>query len=68
MDDHCAAPEPFDAADTAFRLLYAGPQPLALHAARVAADLPDRPVPLVELRVLLPEEAPCHDTHPRRGR
>ena len=46
-------PEPFDAADTAFRLLCAGPQPLALHAAKVAAGLPDRPVPLDELRVLL---------------
>jgi hypothetical protein len=53
MDDHTAAPEPFDAADTAFRLLCAGPQPLALHASRVAAGLPDRPVPLDELRALL---------------
>ena len=53
MDDHSAAPEPFDAADTAFRLLCAGPQPLALHASKVAAGLPDRPVPLDELRVLL---------------
>jgi len=53
MDDHSAAPEPFDAADTAFRLLCAGPQPLALHASRVAVGLPDRPVPLDELRVLL---------------
>ena len=53
MDDHSAAPEPFDAADAAFRLLCAGPQPLALHAAEVAAGLPDRPVPLDELRVLL---------------
>ena len=53
MDDHSAAPEPFDAADAAFRLLCAGPQPLALHASKVAAGLPDRPVPLDELRVLL---------------
>jgi len=53
MDDHSAAPEPFDAADAAFRLLCAGPQPLALRAAKVAAGLPDRPVPLDELRVLL---------------
>ena len=53
MDDHSAAPEPFDAAEVAFRLLCAGPQPLALHAAKVAAGLPDRPVPLDELRVLL---------------
>ena len=36
MDDHSAAPEPFDAADAAFRLLCAGPQPLALHAAKVS--------------------------------
>ena len=34
MDNHPAAPEPFDAADAAFRLLCAGPQPLALHASR----------------------------------
>ena len=53
MDNHSAAPEPFDAADAAFRLLCTGPQPLALHASRVAAGLPDRPVPLDELRVLL---------------
>ena len=53
MDDHSAAPEPFDAADAAFRMLCACPQPLALHAAKVAAGLPDRPVPLDELRVLL---------------
>src|SRR5260370_18995257 len=52
MDDH-TAPEPFDAADTAFRLLCAGPQPLALHASKVAAGLPDRLVPVDELRVLL---------------
>jgi hypothetical protein len=53
MDDHPAAPEPFDAAETAFRLLCAGPQPLSLHAAKVAAGLPDRPVPVDELRVVL---------------
>jgi hypothetical protein len=53
MDDVSAAPEPFDAADTAFRLLCAGPRPLALHAAKVAAGLPDRLVPVDELRVLL---------------
>src|ERR1700692_2475396 len=53
MDDYSASPEPFDAADTAFRLLCAGPQPLALHASKVAAGLPDRPVPVDELRVLL---------------
>ncbi len=53
MDDYSASPEPFDAADAAFRLLCAGPQPLALHASKVAAGLPGRPVPLDELRVLL---------------
>ena len=53
MDDHSASPEPFDAADAAFRLLCAGPQPLAVHASKIAAGLPDRPVPLDELRVLL---------------
>ncbi len=53
MYDHAASPEPFDAADAAFRLLCAGPQPLAVHASKIAAGLPDRPVPLGELRVLL---------------
>src|SRR6185437_9215438 len=53
MDNHPDGPEPFDAADAAFRLLCAGPQPLALHASKIAAGLPDRPVPLDELRVLL---------------
>jgi hypothetical protein len=53
MDDHPAAPEPFEAAESAFALLCAGPAPLALHTSRIAAGLPDRPVPLDELRVLL---------------
>src|SRR6202042_1297084 len=53
MDNHPDGPEPFDAADTAFRLLCAGPQPMALHAAKVPGALPDRPVPLDELRVPL---------------
>jgi hypothetical protein len=42
-----------DAVDAAFRLLTAGPRPLAVHASQLAAGLPDRPVPLDELRVLL---------------
>jgi hypothetical protein len=42
-----------DAADAAFRLLAAGPQPLAVHASRLAEGLPDRLVPLDELRVML---------------
>jgi hypothetical protein len=45
--------EALDAVDAAFRLLTSGPQPLAVHAARLAAGLPDRLVPLDELRVLL---------------
>ncbi len=53
MDNHPDGPEPFDAADAAFRLLCAGPRPLALNASRLATGLPDRPVPLDELRVLL---------------
>jgi hypothetical protein len=50
MDDHLT---PLDALEAAFRRLAAGPQPLALHASRLAAGLPDRPVPIDELRVLL---------------
>jgi len=53
MGNHPASPGFFDTAEAAFRLLCADPQPLALHAAKVAAGLPDRPVPLNELRVLL---------------
>ncbi len=44
---------PLDSADASFRALTAGPQPLALHAASLASGLPDRLVPLDELRVLL---------------
>lgn len=42
-----------DTADAAFRLLTAGPQPLSLHASHLVEGLPDRLVPLDELRVLL---------------
>jgi hypothetical protein len=44
---------PLDSADASFRALTTGPQPLALHAASLAAGLPDRLVPLDELRALL---------------
>ena len=53
MDNHFDSADALDAADAAFRLLCAGPRPLSLHASRLAAGLPDRPVPLDELRVLL---------------
>ena len=46
-------PGVLDAADAAFRLLAAGPRPLGLHASRLAPGLPDRLVPVTELRVLL---------------
>jgi hypothetical protein len=67
------SPEPFDAAETAFRLLCAGPQPLALHASKLAAGLPDRPVPLDELRVrenqdlsaICPCRSSCSPWNPR---
>src|SRR5439155_15902321 len=51
---HRPAPlDALDAADAAFRLLAAGPRPLGLHASRLAPGLPDRLVPVTELRVLL---------------
>jgi hypothetical protein len=64
MDHHATPPtdgglcpagplDALDAAEYAFRLLTTGPRPLALHAAHHAAGLPDRPVPLDELRVML---------------
>lgn len=52
-----ASPEerlgPFDTADSAFHALTTGPHPLALNPARLAAGLPDRMMPLSELRALL---------------
>ena len=64
MDHRLAPPHPatgrcpaslgaLDSVDAAFRLLTTGPQPLAVHASRLAPGLPDRLVPLDELRVLL---------------
>jgi hypothetical protein len=44
---------PLDSADAAFRALTTGPRPLALNPARLARGLPDRPVPLSELKALL---------------
>src|SRR6266571_119431 len=44
---------PLDAADAAFRALTTGPRPLALNPARLAPGLPDRQVPLGELKALL---------------
>jgi hypothetical protein len=44
---------PLDAADAAFRLLAAGPRPLALNPGALAPGLPRRLVPVDELRVLL---------------
>src|SRR5450755_2153130 len=44
---------PLDSADASFRALTTGPLPLALHPASLAAGLPDRLVPLDELRALL---------------
>jgi hypothetical protein len=46
-------PGPLEEVAAAFRLLTSGPQPLALHAAGLAAGLPDRLVPLDEITVLL---------------
>lgn len=44
---------PLDSADAAFRALTTGPDPLALNPARLAPGLPDRHVPLDELKALL---------------
>jgi hypothetical protein len=62
MDDRTA---PLDVLDASFRLLAAGPAPLAVHASRLAAGLPDRPVPVGELRVLLLH--PATGTHARNA-
>jgi hypothetical protein len=52
-----AALSPLDSADASFRALTTGPQPLALHTASLASGLPDRLVPVDELRALLPHPA-----------
>jgi hypothetical protein len=44
---------PLDSADAAFRVLVTGPRPLALNPARLVPGLPDRDVPLDELRAML---------------
>jgi hypothetical protein len=44
---------PLDSADAAFRALTSGPRPLALNPARLAPGMPDRLMPLGELRALL---------------
>jgi hypothetical protein len=46
-------PGALDAADAALALLVTGPRPLALNPARCWPGLPDRMVPLGELKVLL---------------
>lgn len=46
-------PGPLDTADAAFRALVTGPAPLAVNPARLAPGLPDRMMPLGELRALL---------------
>jgi len=53
MTHHSTSLDALDTADAAFRLLAAGPRPLGLHASRLAPGLPDRLVPVTELRVLL---------------
>lgn len=53
MSHSLAADAPLDALDAVFRLLCQGPRPLSVHASRLAPGLPDRPVPVTELRVLL---------------
>jgi hypothetical protein len=46
-------PSPLGAVSTAFRLLTTGPRPLALHGASMSGELPDRLVPVNEIRALL---------------
>jgi hypothetical protein len=46
-------PGPLDSAEAAFRALTTGPRPLAVNPGRLAGGLPDRMMPLGELRALL---------------
>lgn len=61
---------PLDAADAAFRLLAAGPRPLALNPGALAPGLPRRQAGLAPLRESppvppFPRECPCFGAHPR---
>jgi hypothetical protein len=51
--DQGGGPGPLDAAEAAFRALTTGPRPLAVNPGRLAAGLPDRMMPLGELRAVL---------------
>lgn len=44
---------PLDTADTAFSALVFGPVPLAVHGAEISVYLPQRPIPVTELKRLL---------------
>lgn len=50
-------PSPLGSVSTAFRLLTTGPRPLALHGTSLSGELPDRLVPLDEMRTLLLQPA-----------
>ena len=50
-------PSPLGSVSTAFRLLTTGPRPLALHGASLSGELPDRLVPLCEMRAVLLQPA-----------
>lgn len=52
---------PFDTLETCFRLLICGPVPLARDGRKVGHGVPDRPIPLGELRVLLQHPAATND-------
>jgi len=50
-------PSPLGAVSAAFRLLTTGPRPLALHGASLSGELPNRLVPLDEMRTVLLQPA-----------
>ncbi|MFI6321580.1 RNA polymerase sigma factor [Nonomuraea sp. NPDC050556] len=53
---------PLDTAETAFRLLVADPGGMTLNCAGLAPDLPQEPLPLLDLRMLLTSRDVTNDT------
>lgn len=53
MPTRHVTPTPLDIADSAFHALTNGPAPLAVHGAEISPYLPQRPIPVTELRRVL---------------
>jgi hypothetical protein len=54
-------PSPFAALETTFRLLSQPPRPVAINGRRLGHGVPDRPIPISELRAIALHPAATHD-------